>query len=85
MNMRNSNLEIIIEHLSKMQAELYRRNGRKVVTRISIDSEVAAGAGLAPGCCALLHTSSGSIELYAERRLDVEWQRQFLGEWTPHT
>lgn len=82
--MRNANLETIVEHLSKMQAELYRFNARKVVTRICIDSEVAAGMGIAPGTCMLVHTSTGFVELYAERRPDIEWQRQFLGEWVPH-
>lgn len=77
--MRDANLDIIIEHLSKMQAELYRRNGRKAVTRICVDSEVAISMGIPPGTCASVYTSSGPVEVYAERRLDIEWQ--FLGKW----
>lgn len=82
--MRDANLDTILEHLSEMQAELYKRNGRKVVTRISIDADVAACMGIAPGTCAVVYTSTGPVEVYAERRPDIEWHRQFLGEWMPH-
>jgi hypothetical protein len=70
----NKPLDIIVEHLSKMCSELYRTTGRKVVTRICVDSEVGLCMGIIPGTVATVHTAAGPVEVYCERELAYEWR-----------
>jgi hypothetical protein len=63
----------VIEAIEKLQAKIYRYSGRRGITRISVDSDFGLNHGLVPGTTAILWTSCGPVELFCERRLDLEY------------
>jgi hypothetical protein len=65
----------LLETIEQTQVKIYKYSGRKGITRISIDSELGLNHGLIPGTTAILCTSVGFVELYCERRLDIEFER----------
>ena len=76
-------LEILAEAIGAAQAKIYRYSGRRGITRVSVDSEIGLNQGIAPGTCVTMYTACGPVEIYCERRPDIEWQRQWLGEFVP--
>ncbi len=67
----------IINAIDKAQRQIYRYSGKRGITRISVDSEFGLNRGLIPGTTAILWTSCGPVEIYCERRLDIEYTRDF--------
>ena len=66
----------LVETINKAVAKIYLYSGRRGITRVSFDSEWGLNNGLTPGTSAILWTSVGPVELYCERRLDLEYKER---------
>lgn len=71
----------LVESIEEAAAKIYQYTGERGLTRISFDSEFGLNHGLIPGTSAILWTSCGPVELYCERRLDLEYEQSKQPPW----
>lgn len=73
----------VLDALEKMAATVYRYTGKRGITRLSLDSEFGLMNGLIPGTSATVWTSCGPVEVYCERRLDLEYKEHEQLQFEP--